>query len=90
MTATVTAYNDDDWTLHHRFFNYSNSTVYNGCSAYIHDEGDVPGRCPEWLICSYSGCPGPTTFFPPYDVLRLITLPPSIKDSEYNFATHNI
>ena len=32
----------------------------------------------------------PTTFFPPYDVLRLITLPLSIKDSEYNFATYNM
>ena len=66
--------------------------MYNVCSPYIPNKGGVPGRCPEWLICNYhSTMTGswPTTFFPP-DVLMLITLPPSFKESQYNFATYSL
>ena len=67
--------------------------MYNVCRTYIPNKGGVPGRCPEWLICNYPATMSgswPTTFFPPDDVLRLITLPPSFKDSQYNFATYSL
>ena len=91
MTATVTAYNDDDLTLHHRFFIQSNSTVYNGCSPYIHDKGGVPGRCPEWLICSYHGCPGLPQFLQNYcsQVVTIVIVQRTREYPENEVWNHN-
>ena len=82
MTATVTAYNDDDLTLHHRFFIHSNSIVSQSAPLIYTTKG-------AWLICSYPGCPD----LPHSSLLMMFKAnhaSPSIKDSEYNFATYSL
>ena len=56
---------------------YSQCTMF---AALIYlTKGAFRGLCPEWLICNYHATMSgswPTTFFPPCDVFRLISLLP--------------